>query len=312
MERKSLTESKSLLVRRWNREFGDSYPLSLRLIKEKFIDSPATVAEAAFSDYEGEELVRTLVLKYYRGNDPKYLGSAFVSFIYVNPDFRNRGLGTELLKTAERICLRDRKTKLTIGGDPGCLFSGVFVLNNPKTHQFFLNRGYSYLYRCYNLRCDSKPILSVQDQTCKRLKTPEEKQAALRLIKENFSSRWLDDVKDADPEEFIGLFESGEIIGFVRISHPDFRKLANSTNLYLRYRCLGGIGPLGVVSKRRGRGLGEFMVRYAVGELFEMGCSDVIVDWTGLIGFYKKCGFGEISDEFVLYELQLETGGMGI
>jgi ribosomal protein S18 acetylase RimI-like enzyme len=137
------------------------------------------------------------------------------------------------------------------------------------------------------------------------LETAEEKQAALLLIKENFHSRWFDDVKDAEPKEFVGLFDSQEIIGFVRISHPDFRKLANSTNLYPRYRCLGGIGPLGIVSKWRGCGLGEFMVRYAVGELFEMGCSDVIVDWTGLIGFYKKCGFGEISDEFVLYELQL-------
>lgn len=312
MERKNLSESKNLLVRIWNREFGDSYPLSLRLIKEKFIDSPATVAEAAFSDYEGDELVRTLVLKYYLGNDPKYRGSAFVSFIYVNPDFRNRGLGTELLKMAEKTSLRDKKTKLTIGGDPDCLFSGVFVRNNQKTHQFFLNRGYACLYRCYNLRCDSKPTLSLKDRICKRLETPEEKQAALLLIKENFSSRWLDDVKDADPKEFVGLFEDGEIIGFVRISHLDFRKLANSTNLYLRYRSLGGIGPLGVVSKRRGRGLGEFMVRFAVGELFEMGCSDVIVDWTGLIDFYKKCGFGGISDEFVLYELQLEAGGMGI
>ncbi|HBP26164.1 MAG TPA: hypothetical protein DD618_04360 [Acholeplasmatales bacterium] len=312
MERKNLEESGNNLIMLWNREFGDIYPLSFRLIKEKFIDSPATVAEAAFSDYEGSRLIRTLVLKYYRGNDPKYQGSAFVSFIYVNPDDRNRGLGTELLKTAERICLRDHKTKLTIGGDPDCLFSGVFVSNNQKTHQFFLNRGYAHLYRCFNLRCDAKPILSVKNQICKRLETPEEKQVVLLMIKSNFSSRWFDDVKDAEPKEFVGLFENGKIIGFVRISHPDFRKLANSTNLYPRYRCLGGIGPLGIISEHRGRGLGEFMVRYAVGELFEMGCSDVIVDWTGLIDFYKKCGFEEISDEFVLYELQLQAGGMGI
>lgn len=312
MERKSLEESKNNLIQLWNREFKDRYPLSIRLIKEKLIDSPATVSEGSFSDYEGVRLVRTLVLKYYRGNDPKYQGSAFVSFIYVNPADRNRGLGTELLKTAERICLRDQKTKLTIGGDPDCLFSGVFIFNNQKTHQFFLNRGYSYLYRCFNLRCDEKPKLAEKPPICKRLETREEKQAALAMIKENFSSRWLDDVKDGEPKEFVGLFENGKIIGFVRISHPDFPKLANSTNLFERYRCLGGIGPLGVVSEQRGRGLGEYMVRFAVGELFEMGCSDVIVDWTGLIDFYKKCGFTEISDEFVLYELQLKTGGLDI
>ena len=53
----------------------------------------------------------------------------------------------------------------------------------------------------------------------------------------------------------------------------------------------GGLGPIGVVERLRGRGLGRALLAVALDTLHERGVRDCVVDWTTLLGYYGPFGF---------------------
>ncbi|MGD9604777.1 MAG: GNAT family N-acetyltransferase [Bacilli bacterium] len=288
----------------WNREFDESFPISSRLWKQNIIEGSDTFKTFVFGYQKDNQTVGVLVLKHYWNVCmPSIL---YVSLIYVLPSFRKQTIGKALIEFAKTYALDHDFEKVVIGSDPGCLFSGVFVHNNQCVHDFFLRQGFSYVYKNMNLLCTKRPTSS-HDARFMVVKTDEEKQNVLQMIKQHFSKRWFLDVKDILLEELIIVKEQDTIIGFLRISHESFPKLANSLNLHLKYQHLGGIGPLGIVPFYQHQGLGKQMVQFAIQHLFDLGCLQVIVDWTGLTNFYNLCGFSQISQEYIIY--QLETGG---
>ena len=50
-------------------------------------------------------------------------------------------------------------------------------------------------------------------------------------------------------------------------------------------------GPIGVVERLRGRGLGRALLAVALDALHERGVRDCVIDWTGLLGYYGPFGF---------------------
>ncbi len=291
------------ILQNWNQEFSHSYPLTSRLLDEKIISSPHTVSSGSYSLYEADQYIGTIVLKYFAGNHDAYNNLAYIAFLFVAKAFRNQGYGKALLEDILCIVRNARKKRLYCGTDFDCLFSGVFVDNNPKTHMFFQKRNFEHTGTNYNLICRKKQILDSDSVIYRRMTCENEKQELLELIIGNFSYRWYYEVKQLSAEELVVAEIDERIIGFVRLSQPKFRKLGNSTNLYPLYNCLGGIGPLGVIPEHQKFGIGKNLVKYAVNVLFDMGCSEILVDWTGLIDFYKKCGFEEITNQFEIYQM---------
>ncbi|MGD9886375.1 MAG: GNAT family N-acetyltransferase [Bacilli bacterium] len=288
----------------WNQEFSLSFPISYRLWMEKIINQNALYQTHIFGMEADNRLIGLLVLKHYQIDDmPKQL---YISLIYVIPSYRRKGYGSSMLQFSQAWAWENHFLKLMTGTDPNCLFSGIPFINNQPTHDFFLKRGFSTLYKNMNLICTTSLTIPY-DPVLKVVKTEAEKQAVLQLIKNHFSKRWLLDVMDAQPEEFVIVKKDEEMMGFLRINHESCPKFANSLNLYQKYPKLGGIGPLGIIPNYRNLGLGKKMVRYAINHLFNLGCTTVLVDWTGLVTFYQNCGFSQISQEYIIY--QFETGG---
>ena len=58
-----------------------------------------------------------------------------------------------------------------------------------------------------------------------------------------------------------------------------------------RFSNLGGIGPLGIDPNYRKKHLGYDIVSSAVNHLIDEGAEQIIVDWTGLLEFYRHMGF---------------------
>ena len=54
---------------------------------------------------------------------------------------------------------------------------------------------------------------------------------------------------------------------------------------------LGGIGPLGVDSAERGNGYGIAIVEAAIAFLRSRDIKNIVIDWTGLVGFYRKLDY---------------------
>lgn len=306
MIKKSIKDSSSDLLLHWNKEFFDSYPLTERIIQEKLIDSIHIVRDGSYSLYNDNEYVGSIVLKFYNGKEEPSCHYAYISLIYVNPKFRKLGYGSMFIQDAKKIAKENGKTSLFVGSDFDNVFCGVFVKDNEETHRFFQKR-FKKTYLSYNLICYQPPLIK-ENLNFVNIEIEDEKNAVLDFIKQNFSYRWHNDVKEASPKEFVVAYDDNKhVIGFVRLCYLESEKLANNMLLYPLYKNLGGIGPLGIDPNLRGKGIGKDLVKYAINVLFSRGCSEVLVDWTGLIDFYKKCGFDEISNEYCGYELKISV-----
>ncbi|HQC74643.1 MAG TPA: GNAT family N-acetyltransferase [Bacilli bacterium] len=293
------------LLKHWNEEFHNSFPLSQRLGNEKVIQANPNYQGDVFTYELKGEVVGVLILKYYLRDDfPKNL---YLSLLYVLPTKRHQGVGGQLLNFAIAYAKKHGFRKVITGSDPSCLFSGVFINHNPDVHAFFQKRHFTEVYKNMNLICVNKPQ-TIHSKMIRIVASEAEKQAVLAMIKQHFSKRWWLDVRDAQWEELIMMQDQGQVIGFLRLSHESFKQLANSMNLHQKYQHLGGIGPLGIIPFYRGRGLGKQIVQWALNHLFQMGCSEVIVDWTGLVSFYQGCGFSHISQEYIIYQYETEVG----
>jgi GNAT superfamily N-acetyltransferase len=309
MMKKSIKESINDILAHWNQEFSKSYPLTKQLLEDKIMFSKHTVWEGTFSICEDQDYVGTICLKYFRDDYEEFQDFAYISFLFVSSKYRNRGFGSKLLQEAISICEQDKKTNLYLGSDFDCLFSGLFVSNNEQTHDFFKKRGFAQAYRNFNLISGKRPSLDKDQLEYVQTKTKKEREQVFALIKEHFSYRWYYDVKDCGIHDFVVAKKQDQIVGFVRIAHPNFKIRANSINLSPLYKCLGGIGPLGIIPSERGRGTGSCLVKHATNILYDLNCSEIMVDWTGLIEFYKKCSYEKVSNEYVLYQKKLNVGG---
>jgi GNAT superfamily N-acetyltransferase len=53
----------------------------------------------------------------------------------------------------------------------------------------------------------------------------------------------------------------------------------------------GGLGPIGIVERLRGRGLGRAFLAASLDMLHARGVRDCVIDWTTLLDFYGAFGF---------------------
>jgi N-acetylglutamate synthase-like GNAT family acetyltransferase len=127
----------------------------------------------------------------------------------------------------------------------------------------------------------------------------------LDFIKVNFSERWLKEVSENKINQVYILLHEDKIIGFVNTAFSQNHHYPNSLNLYKLFDNLAGIGPLGLAPEFQSRGLGKGFVNYILRDLFASGASEVMVDWTGLIDFYKKCGFNEVYKKYIIYSVKV-------
>ena len=305
MNRKTIVDSTHDILAFWNREFANNYPISERLFKEKILNSKEVVLDGSYSLYNQEEYIGSVILKFNQINDKKLQDNAYISFLFVNPKFRNRGYGSLFISDVIRICIENEKSMLYVGGDNDCLFSGVFLDNNDFVHQFFKDHRFNIAYKNYNLICKTSPQVPNDEYEYSTLKTEEERNELLKQVRKLFPSRWHYDIQNCEPQAFFVAKENKVIVGFVRLNTPLFSQIANSVNTYPLYKMLGGIGPVAIFPEKKGSELANNIVKQAVKHLFDLGCSEVIVDWTNFIDFFKQSGFSNVSNSYVLYEMRI-------
>ena len=142
-----------------------------------------------------------------------------------------------------------------------------------------------------------------------RLSTLNDKENLISFMKKNWPGRWLKELldyyeNDGDGREYVIALDNDVICAFAKIGYPD-------TNISLcgysmtwknRFSTLGGIGPLGVDSSYRKRNLGYDIVAYANNILINNNVSDIIIDWTGLLDFYRRMGFEVFKSYYYMFK----------
>lgn len=305
MEQKPIKEAIIDFLKSWNQEFGSSYPITERMMREYYLHSDYVIESLSYALYDKDAYVGLLLVKEAQGILPKYEDAFFLSLLHVDKKYRKQGIAKTMFANLVNQMEPFKKRRIYLGSDMDCFYPGVFVNQNEETHFAIAHLGFQKVYNSFNLWTDqdAKPVTTVDIQCAT---TMTEKDQVLEFIKSNFSNRWYLDCLKHAPHNFIYRKEKEEIIGFLRIASVEDKYLVNGLNTYKRYNKLYAIGPLGIKEAYHHKGYGKELVQFAIHYAFEKGASDCVVDWTGLVEFYKKCGFKEISDTFTLYEFQKE------
>ena len=125
------------------------------------------------------------------------------------------------------------------------------------------------------------------------------KELVINFINSYWPGRWTKEAIDYynnggnGNEYLICLNDKKEICAFAKVCYPTtlVKHMSYSHTWRARFEALGGIGPLGVAPAYRGKHLGYDIVAASVNSLIDAGVSEIIIDWTGLLDFYRKMGF---------------------
>ncbi len=263
------------------------YPLSF----EDFCSMTDIEASAAvIEEKDGERLTGFAII-----------GKNNISVIAVDKAYRNKGIGSRLLKRAEKILLEKCVEKISLGCGTNSIFQGVPMDNdNEDASEFFRKRGYEESHITYNMDIDTADFEYAALDIPKprnieyRFATESDKEELLKAV-EQVATDWVELYRECNDEVLLAICD-GEIAGFEMLNEYDgiFTKNAKKH---------GCIGCVGTVPKFRKRGIGLDMTARSVQILKDRGCDKVqllylVLDkWYGKLGFYitSTQWMGELS-----------------
>ena len=230
---------------------------------------------------------------------------------YVHPDFKERGIGTALLRIAEQRAHEEMAL-----AEPGARIVLQSMMDNrdPVSHELHRNEGYQPLR--YHWRMEI-----VLDGSPEEPRFPagielrpfirgEHDVAVWQAQNEAWRDHWGS--HDVTLEEWKhSRFDDPEFDPTLWAIAWDGYKVAGfSLN---RYRMgIGWIRTLGVCRPWRKRGLGEALLRHSFGEFYKRGTKTIGLgvdaqNPTGATRLYQKVGMYVVS-EYVTYEKELRAG----
>lgn len=277
----------------WNNEMGSIYPITKAVYNQNVINYDQ---KKVYGAYHLNNLVGFIISKKYEDDDlPSYNKLGFISIFYVSKKYRKQGIGSELLKMAEKY-LED-KTTINIGKDINNFFPGVPCDFDNLTDVWLEKRGYQGERYTHDLiNHNPKKITLKPDGFKYQLCTLSEKEALLEFMKNNFQGRWYYEAANyfnngGTGKEYSICLDKDKVIAFARTNDRTFTDIHYNTIWYDRFNNLGGVGPLGVDKNYRGMKLGYNIVAYGINVLLDKNISEIIIDWTGLLEFYQQFGF---------------------
>ena len=285
------------LCKIWNDEYGFIYPISLELFNRNIKNA---YDEASYVAVENDKAIGFIIGKIWQdkyevGN---YSKCGWISLIFVHKQYRNRGIGSMLLQKAEEQFNKLNKEIVYIGRDYLNYFPGL-PSDMKNSLLWFEKRGYDQSYLTYDLISKNKDILPLSNNQIKyRFACSKDKEALISFMEKNWPGRWTKELIDywndggTGSEYLLGL-DNDKICAFAKVNYPitNVNLISYSLTWRNRFSSLGGIGPLGVDNEYRGRKIGRDIVVCAKNHLIESGTSDIIIDWTGLLDFYRPMGF---------------------
>ncbi len=303
-------KNKKEIFELWNKEFGYIYPITIELFNRNLSNVDLKASYVSIDD--NNKLVGFILVKFWKDSFDinTYNDSCWINLIYVDSKSRRLGIGSKLLELAEKEAIQAKKKCLYLGKDYLNYFPGLPV-DMKSNCEWFVKRGFNRPYDTYDL------IKNIDTNTVKlRLKNKSfifrksninDKEKLIEFIKKNWPGRWLKELLDyydngGNGSEYLIALDGNIICAFAKIGLPstDISLISFSMTWRKRFKALGGIGPLGVDISYRKQNLGYDIVAYAHNYLLDNEVSNIIIDWTGLLEFYRLMGFEVFKSYFYM------------
>jgi GNAT superfamily N-acetyltransferase len=282
----------------WNEEYGMIYPITKELWLFNLSNSydPATLVCVV-----DDEVVGFIIGKVWK-DDFKisaYLDQSWVSLIFVKKAFRHQGIGKELITRVSNEFKSLGKTTMNLGRDYHPFFPGLPT--DLKSSRISLEKlGFNFSSDTFDvIKNKNYGLLPLKSKGyIYRFGKPTDRAGLLDFLNRNWPGRWTKEAMDyfeqgGTGREYLLCLDGNQVIGFAKVNFPDtpVKLISYNKTWSARFSALAGIGPLGVDKDYRGKEIGYDLVAKATNELNNPEVSDIIIDWTGLLDFYRLMGY---------------------
>lgn len=275
----------------WNEEMGIVYPITLKSFMQNVINYDSKQCLLAFAN---NKLIAFIIVKTISDELLSYDSDLFISLFYVSRDFRRKGIGSRLLDFA-----KEKGKNIVIGKDIFNFFPGVPTDFDNLTDVWLEKRGFEGDRYTHDLISYSPISYEIKNKNLKwQICDIDQESQLIGFLLNNNWGRWAYEAKtyfscnsEKSKDCYLIALDGQKIVAFARINSSKMNIVAYNVMWQDRFNSLGGIGPLGVDKEYRKQGLGRDIVSFAICELQKRGCEEIMIDWTGLMEFYRQFGF---------------------
>lgn len=316
------------IVALWQACAGDRYPLRARLWRQLTTDNPdfqpsdvvVAVADRGDPGPGRPKPLGPVVAFGYLGRSRGivrgrrgWAHEGWLQVVAVTPGRQREGIGRAIVTRLLEDARREGINRVRLGGGVHYLFPGA-----PKdlggAEAFFATIGARYEHETFDLRASldgravterDRTVLADAGLTVRPME-PSESEALLTFVDRAFQLDWVQDLGWAmdhglpasdvlllvPADASAGVVSARKVAGFATIHQRGNAPLFGPRFWEdLLEPSSGGLGPIGVVERLRGRGIGRALLASALDTLHSRGVRDCVIDWTTLLDYYGPFGF---------------------
>jgi GNAT superfamily N-acetyltransferase len=250
--------------------------------------------------FQAEHRLAGAIIGVRRSRDAETSGG--VLLFAVDPAFRRRGIGTQLLAELESRMRADGLSRMLVGGTtPNFFWPGLDIRYTPA-FCLFMRDGYEIDHMPLNMSVDLHARswdtaaidrrLAEQGIEVRRL-VPADRLAYSAWLADSWGSAWHD--------EGMNAFANDPISGFIAIHAGRLCAFA----VYNVEGFAGHFGPTGTDDSQRGRGIATALFYRCMEDLRRGGLDSAEVVWVGPIAYYTRIADAIAHRAFWLLHKQL-------
>ena len=272
--------------------FREEYHITEERIRKSLLMDPEFSEEESkkIVDDETGKILGFLGVKISK-NQELYPDTAWISLFAVRKEEQHKGYGRMLLASVCESLKKHGIRMIYVGQDFNNFFSGIPDPNEEKEN-LFKKCGFTMnIEQHFDLEADitKNELIDHFDAAPfeKEFETDTyrgDKEELLAFLEREFPGRWVFEAEEAiangkDPQSIVILWnkERTEIVGYCMLSVDE--------------KGYGGLGPIGIAKKIRGKHVGDFILNQSLRQLRKIGAVRVNIDWTILKDFYGQFGF---------------------
>lgn len=292
------------LAKFW-RESYPKVPMSDALLDERVFGPPDAEPENTLCvlDSDGELIALTLLVPPAPGRDPDELPGG-IRWLGVHPDYRDRGLGVQLLEySLEKLENLGATVVDFLTTPPFYILPGVNI-QDIRLISWLMMQDFEHSGTVCNMTVDldaarapdNLPDLDKIWHGYKiRRATPEDRDAFEAFVEREWNADWAMEAAQGFEHDPISLFLATHPVSFTTAQRgwpiPSKTEEIVGFAVYEANQCLGSFGPTGVSHYHRSHGLGVRLLWATLDEMKRLGREKIEIGWVGPVDFYHvACG----------------------